>query len=177
MRLFVSDSHWEPEDSVSLLLSAVRMVSGSLVWLTSLTMHEFLWPCDLTVGEMGGCYPQLPTLTDVELVLAMPDDYARIHNGERVTVMLADHIMGGMSMPELARLTLSHRVRNPQECKYAVTKCTCEQALSVSLADLFELAKVLKPESTRLKVLILRGLDPVDLGLDVQLLWLRTFLR
>jgi len=89
-------------------------------------------------------------------------------------VMLADNIMGGISMPQLARLTLSHRVRGPQECSYTVTKCTCEKLLSVSLADLFELAKVLKPESSRLKVLILRGLDPVDLDLDLQLLRLGT---
>jgi len=170
IRLFISDDYSLPEDSVTLLRSGDRTVPGSLAWLTSLTMHEFLWPRNLTAGEMGGWYPRLPALTDVELVLGTLDDYARMYNGERVTVMLADSIMGGMSMPQMARLTLSHRVRGPHECNYAVTKCTCEQLLSVSLADLFDLTEALKPESTRLKVLILRGLDPVDLDLDVQLL-------
>jgi len=174
MRLFISESYGQFEDSVPLLLSASRTVSSSLAWLTSLTMHEFFWPCDLTAGGMDGWYSRLPALTDAELVLGAPDDYARMCMQERVTVMLADDIMGGMSMPQLARLTLSHRVRGPQECNYVVTKCTCEQLLSVSLADLFDLAETLRPKSRRLEALILRGLDPVDLDLDVQLLRLGT---
>jgi len=57
-----------------------------LKWLTSLTMHELLWQCDLISGELGGWYPLLPALTDSELVLGTLDDYARIYNRERVTV-------------------------------------------------------------------------------------------
>jgi len=54
MRIFISESYGRPKDSVALLRSAYRTIPGSLAWLTSLTMHEFLWPRDLTAEELGG---------------------------------------------------------------------------------------------------------------------------
>jgi len=180
MRGFTSEDDPPPQLGARVFLSADRAMPGSLAWLTSLTMHEFLWPCDdtevseLTEYDMNSWYPRLPALTDVELILGALDDYTYMFNEERICLMLADDLMGGVSMPRLARLTLSHRVRNREECQSLVKECTCERLLAVSLADLFELVEALKPESTCLKALILRGLDPVDLDLDVQLRRLGT---
>ncbi|KAH7099658.1 hypothetical protein BKA62DRAFT_282153 [Auriculariales sp. MPI-PUGE-AT-0066] len=167
------------EDPSQLRAGKLIRTASSLANLRELVVHEFLWPSldmeftDMSDSDHDCPFPELPSLTDLQIILAVPDDYTHNHE-DALGIFLSAEAMCS-NMPQLRNFMIAHRPRDNWECEMWVDTCTCSHLLPVSLRDIVELLARFRTsharasQTTRLRSVLLRGLDPVDIDIDVQL--------
>lgn len=170
-----------------------------LIHLNTLVIHEFLWPVEDDVSSHTSDEAEgqpcssgdivLHMLTDLEIILAAPDDY-EVLDDDLVGILSSWEDVTSATMPRLERVTFSHRVRDSPECEIYVDECVCNKLLPAALYDLVELLERMLPALQHafdglkaagrlhpLQKVTLRGLDIVDVDLEFQLNRLRSLAR
>jgi len=131
-----------------------------------------------TVSRPPRGLPVFPELHHLHIILASTDDYLNSQDLDEdfEGVLYADGRRSlGRRMPQLEHITIEHGLRLESPCiEYLRHVCNCNVPMPVSLRDVKTLIEDLAPatkkkprmlqeNSKRLRKVVLRGLDPVDM--------------
>lgn len=139
--------------------------------LAHLVIHEYLWPsCDRD-HEDDQLLASLPSLVDLEILLAVAhDDFDSLDDVPIFTSVSQSYVQ----MPQLANVAFVYQPLADRRCvaREFDFRCSCGSPLPVAVRDIAETVNHLLRHlgaGGRFERVLLKGLDPVDEDLGVQL--------